>query len=176
MSPTYGEPQTIIAVVFVAVTVILAGVFTVVAMRSRTDVPLERVRDVAYGLRRWWLGLLVVLLGGVLAASFFLFPYSSDAQSALRVSVSSGQFFWSMSPSSVPAGSRVRFEVTSVDVNHGFGLYDPEGHLLGNVQAMPGYTNDMELQLDDPGTYLISCLEFCGSGHHEMTAEFEVGG
>lgn len=175
MSPTYGEPQTIVAAAFAAVALMLAGVFTVVALRSRTDVPLKRVREVAYGLRRWWLGLLVVLLGGVLVASFFLFPYSSGAQSSLRVSVSSGQFFWSMSPPSVPAGSRVRFEVTSVDVNHGFGLYDPEGRLLGSVQAMPGYTNHMELQLDDPGTYLISCLEFCGIGHHEMTAEFEVG-
>lgn len=165
-----------VAAAFAGVVLVLAGVFTVVALRSRTDVPLERVREVAYGLRRWWLGLLVVLLGGVLGVSFFLLPYSSDAQASLDVSVSAGQFFWSMSPPSVPAGSRVRFEVTSVDVNHGFGIYDPQGHLLGNVQAMPGYTNDMELQLDDPGTYLISCLEFCGIGHHEMTAEFEVSG
>ena len=48
--------------------------------------------------------------------------------------------------------------------------------VLGNVQAMPGYTNDLRLTLDEPGTYLISCLEFCGRDHHRMFREFEVTG
>ena len=41
----------------------------------------------------------------------------------------------------------MRFDVTSVDVNHGFGVYDPNGRLIGSVQAMPGYTNELELDL-----------------------------
>jgi cytochrome c oxidase subunit 2 len=64
--------------------------------------------------------------------------------------------------------------VTSADVNHGFGLYDPDGELLGSVQAMPGYTNHLDLRLDKPGQYLVACLEFCGLGHHEMASQFEV--
>ena len=43
------------------------------------------------------------------------------------MNVSGGQFYWSISPRQVPAGTKVRFDVTSVDVNHGFGIYDPDG-------------------------------------------------
>ena len=56
----------------------------------------------------------------------------------------------------------MRFDVTSIDVNHGFGLYDPDGHLIGSVQAMPGYHNQLDLTLDEPGVYRIRCLELCG--------------
>ena len=64
-----------------------------------------------------------------------------------------GQFFWSLVPGRVRAGTRVRFDVTSIDVNHGFGIYDPNGHLVGSVQAMPGYHNKLDLTLDRPGVY-----------------------
>jgi heme/copper-type cytochrome/quinol oxidase subunit 2 len=35
----------------------------------------------------------------------------------------------------------VEFQVTSADVNHGFGIYDRSGRLLAQTQAMPGITN-----------------------------------
>ncbi|MFN8163945.1 MAG: hypothetical protein U0R26_08985 [Solirubrobacterales bacterium] len=125
-------------------------------------------------MRRLWLAFLVVLLGGVVGWSLFLLPYSAGKGAKATVKVSGGQFYWSLSPLTVPAGSDVTFDVTSVDVNHGFGVYDPDGHLLGSVQAMPGYHNQLELDLSQPGTYLISCLEFCGFKHTDMTREFKV--
>lgn len=176
MTPSYGDPQIAIVIIFVVIAVTLAGVFAGIALRARADVPFERVRDVGYGLRRPWLVFLVLLFSGVVGASLFFLPYSRGADADVAVKVSGGQFFWSMNPPRAPAGSSVRFEVTSVDVNHGFGIYDPDGVLLGNVQAMPGYTNQLELTLDQPGSYFISCLEFCGRNHHEMNAEFEVTG
>ena len=39
---------------------------------------------------------------------------------------------------------------------------------------MPGFHNHLELTLDEPGTYLVSCLELCGVDHHKMSREFEV--
>ena len=74
----------------------------------------------------------------------------------------------------IPAGSLVEFRVTSKDVNHGFGVYSPEGVLLGQVQAMPGYVNRLLLRLDKPGTYRILCMEYCGLSHYIMQASFEV--
>jgi len=176
VSPSFGEPQTTIAIVFAGIAVALATVFAVVALRTRREVPLERVRQVAYRIRPAWLGFLIVLLAGAVGVSLFLLPYSRGAEATASVRVTGGQFYWSTSPKRVPAGSRVRFEVTSADVNHGFGIYDPNGRLLGNVQAMPGYTNDLELTLEEAGSYLISCLEFCGLKHHEMSREFRVTG
>ena len=173
-TPTYGDPQTAVLIVFIAIAVTLVGVFAAIALRARRDVPFERVREVAYRLRKGWLAFLVLLLGTMVGVSLFLLPYPSEAGSRASVTVIGGQFFWSMSPESVPAGTPIQFEVTSVDVNHGFGIYDPDGHLIGNVQAMPGYTNKLDLTLEKPGSYFISCLEFCGADHHLMNREFEV--
>lgn len=163
-----------VAIVFAAIALALVALFVVVALQSRKEIPLERVREAAYRIRPIWFGLLtVVLAGGVIASMFFL-PYSRGADVGAEVKVVGGQFYWSMSPAGVPAGTKVDFAVTSADVNHGFGIYDPDGQLLGSVQAMPGYTNHLDLRLDEPGSYLVSCMEFCGFGHHEMAAQFEV--
>jgi cytochrome c oxidase subunit 2 len=171
---SFGETQTAIALTFIGIALALVSVFLLVALRSRSEVEFERVREAGYRLRAPWLGVLIVLLGGAVAVSLFLLPYSAGVNANAEVKVQGGQFYWSMTPAQVEAGSKVRFAVTSVDVNHGFGIYSPDGELLGNVQAMPGFTNQMVLTLDQPGTYLVSCLEFCGVDHHKMTREFEV--
>lgn len=174
MRLSFGELQTAVLIVFAVIALALTLTFVVVARASRADIPADRVRDAAYRLRRGWMAFLVVLLGTALGISLFSLPYSKGAEAEAEVTVSGGQFFWALSPPTVPSGTRVRFDVTSVDVNHGFGIYSPGGELLGSVQAMPGYHNKLDLTLDEPGTYLISCLEFCGVKHHEMSREFEV--
>ena len=176
MVPSFGEAQAVILAVFVLIALALASVFVLIAMRANRPLAFDRVKETGYALRRFWIVFLVVLLSAGVFASLLLLPYQSSAEVTASVRVTGGQFFWSMAPEVVPAGSEVRFEVTSADVNHGFGIYHPDGYLMGSVQAMPGYTNNLELSLDDPGSYLISCLEFCGSGHHDMAREFRVEG
>lgn len=174
MTPSFGEPQVAVAIAFGVVAAVLASLFVFIALQARKEIPFERVREAAYRIRPVWLALLAtVLAAGVISSMFFL-PYTRGADVGAQINVIGGQFYWSMSPSSVPAGTEVDFAVTSADVNHGFGVYDPDGRLLGSVQAMPGYTNHLDLRLDEPGSYLIACLEFCGFGHHEMEARFEV--
>ncbi len=82
----------------------------------------------------------------------------------------------SLSPDELvlPARRVVEFNVTSRDVNHGFGIYTDKGELIGQVQAMPGYTNHLYMTFDKPGTYHVLCLEFCGVGHHAMMTTFKV--
>jgi len=102
-------------------------------------------------------------------------PFASGSDHGRAVvKVTGGQFFWSLVPNSVPAGTAIRFDITSIDVNHGFGLYDPHGHLIGSVQAMPGYHNRLDLTLRDAGVYRIRCLEFCGLSHSIMESSFRV--
>jgi cytochrome c oxidase subunit 2 len=111
----------------------------------------------------------------VVGISLFDLPYASGgAAGRTVVKVTGGQFFWSLQPGSVPAGTRVRFDVTAVDVNHGFGLYDPHGHLIGSVQAMPGYHNKLDLTLSEAGVYRIRCFEYCGLNHSTMQSSFRV--
>jgi cytochrome c oxidase subunit 2 len=45
---------------------------------------------------------------------------------------------------------------------------------VAQTQSMPGYTNVLRHTFDEPGTYKILCLEYCGLGHHEMSAEINV--
>jgi cytochrome c oxidase subunit 2 len=171
----FGGPQIAVLVLFAFIAAALVAVFVVVARMSRADVPLERVQQVGYRLRRGWLVFLAALGVGTIGVSLFFLPYSGgSATSREVVRVTGGQFYWSVSPNRVPARSEVRFEVGSLDVNHGFGLYSPDDKLLGNVQAMPGYTNKLDIRLSEPGTYRIACLEFCGARHHLMFAEFTV--
>jgi cytochrome c oxidase subunit 2 len=165
-----------VGIVFAALAACLAALFAVVALRTRVEVPFGRVQEVAYWIRRRWLAFLVALLVVVVGASLLSLPYASGSGAdRMRVSVTGGQFFWTIRPAEIPASTPVRFDVASVDVNHGFGIYDPEGRLVGSVQAMPDYVNSLDLTLDLPGRYQVRCLEFCGLAHHRMDGSFTVG-
>lgn len=174
LSPSFGEPQAIIVVVFAVLATSIAAVFALIAVRTRRDVAFEGVQRVGYRIRRPWLAFLLALGLVVVGVSLLSLPYSSGAEGRTVVRVTGGQFYWSISPRQVPAGTRVRFDVTAADVNHGFGIYAPDGALVGSVQAMPGFHNELDLTLDEPGTYFVGCLEFCGVGHHVMSRRLRV--
>lgn len=111
----------------------------------------------------------------VVGTSSLALPYASGSGAGRTVvHVTAGQFYWLLVPSSVPAGTAVRFEITSRDVNHGFGLYDPQGQLIAEAQAMPGYTNTLDMTFRNTGQYRVFCLEYCGVGHHLMQGLFSI--
>jgi cytochrome c oxidase subunit 2 len=171
----YGHPQVAIGIVYAVLAFVFAAAFVVIAVQAGSDVAEQRVHDVGYWIRQRWLALLVVVGVVVVGISLFDLPYASgSAAGRTVVQVTGGQFFWTLSPNQVPAGTKVRFDVTSIDVNHGFGLYDPHGHLIGSVQVMPDYHNKLDLTLDDPGVYQIRCLEYCGLTHSTMESTFTV--
>jgi cytochrome c oxidase subunit II len=171
----YGDPQIAIGAVFAVIALLLAASFLVIGVQAGSEVSVEWVYRVGYWLRKRWLAFLLVIGVFVVGVSLFDLPYATGTSAGrTMVKVTSGQFFWSLVPNRVPAGTRVRFDVTSIDVNHGFGLYDPHGHLIGSVQAMPGYHNELDLTLSEPGVYRIRCLELCGLNHATMENTFTV--
>ncbi|HEX7083802.1 MAG TPA: hypothetical protein VF186_06785 [Gaiellaceae bacterium] len=175
MSLHYGDPQIAIGAVFAVLAVLLAAAFVAIGLQAGTEVGAQRVHDVGYWLRKRWLALLLVIGVVVVGVSLFDLPYATGSGGARTVvKVTGGQFFWTLQPDRVAAGTPLRFDVTSVDVNHGFGLYDPHGHLIGSVQAMPGYHNQLDLTLHESGTYPIRCLELCGLNHSVMEGSFKV--
>jgi cytochrome c oxidase subunit 2 len=70
----------------------------------------------------------------------------------------------------VPAGSRVTFYVTSADVEHGFSI--PETGV--NTAVTPGWVSSVSHTFRTPGTFLLICNEYCGSGHQLMAAKVVV--
>jgi cytochrome c oxidase subunit 2 len=173
----YGDPQIAIGAAYAVLVALFAVAFIVIAWQAGTEVGFDRVHAVGYWLRNRWLAVLVVSGVLVLGISFFDLPYATGSGAGRTlVKVTSGQFFWSLQPDRVPVGARVRFDVTSVDVNHNFGLYSPRGHLVGEVQAMPGYHNKLDLTMREAGVYRIRCLEYCGLNHARMDGKFTVVG
>jgi cytochrome c oxidase subunit 2 len=169
----YGEPQVAIGIVFLVLVLLIAAVFAAVARRTVSDVPFERVQAVGYWVRKRWLGFLVALLVLVVGISLFDLPYASGGQRTV-VQVTGRQFLWIITPSQLPLNTPIRFDITSDDVNHAFAVYDPQGRMIGSVQAMPGYHNKLDLTFRAPGVYRVLCFEFCGLNHHVMQASFTV--
>jgi cytochrome c oxidase subunit 2 len=88
------------------------------------------------------------------------FQYPNDPAFKL----SDGTFLKAAEELHIPAGQKVKIELSSVDVIHSF--YIPK--LGGQKDAVPGRATEMWIQADRPGTYAGQCIEFCGTGHADM--------
>ncbi|HEU4763233.1 MAG TPA: hypothetical protein VFS28_01175 [Gemmatimonadales bacterium] len=157
----------------------------VVATR-RPAAAIEEVRPRIYRVRRGYFFALTTVLVVALVLTLQHTPYVSakTRPPAVTLSVNGMMWAWQIASSDtagraagravVPVGQPVMIEVGSYDVNHAFGIYRPDGTLLGQLQAMPGYRNRMEVVFPAPGIYHVACLEYCGLGHHQMFAELEA--
>ncbi len=128
-------------------------------------------------LRTW----LFLALGAVFVVGSWKtlrkYPIPSQRESSPSgqvVEVVGRMWSWQITPDTLQAGGTVEFRVTSADVNHGFAIYAPDGHIMIQTQAMPGYTNRLLYAFSEPGTYVVQCLEFCGLGHAPMKGTFQV--
>lgn len=159
----------------------LAAVFAWVALGA--NVALANYGPVigsAYRMRTWLFGLALIVLIAANYDTLGKLPYvssmsaSSSAAAVQPVEAVAEQWAWNIAPNAFRVGQTAEFHVTSKDVNHGFALYDPDLHIVAQVQAMPGYINVLRYTFTAPGTYQVMCLEYCGVAHHQMTAEIKV--
>jgi cytochrome c oxidase subunit 2 len=88
------------------------------------------------------------------------FQYPTDA----KFKLSDGTYLKGAEELHIPAGQKVKIELSAVDVIHAF--YVPK--LGGQKDAVPGRATEMWIQADRPGTYNGQCIEFCGTGHADM--------
>jgi cytochrome c oxidase subunit II len=129
----------------------------------------------AEGEKGWFIFAVIAL--GILALSTLAFiPYGDNAaaKGQQQVSVDGRQFAWVMNPSTIEAGTPVRFKVTASDVNHGFGVYNDDNILLFQIQAVPESVSHIVYTFKVPGRYQVVCLEFCGVNHHNMIGQLQV--
>lgn len=103
-----------------------------------------------------------------------MLPLPIEGQQVLRIEVTGHQWWWQVNyPQQsielrdelhIPAGQPVDLHLTSNDVIHSFWV----PRLGGKLDMLPGRTNVLRLQADQPGTYHGQCAEFCGTGHAHM--------
>ncbi|QPC85253.1 cytochrome c oxidase subunit II [Phototrophicus methaneseepsis] len=99
---------------------------------------------------------------------------ASASSDTLTIQVIGHQWWWevhypdqginSANEIHIPAGEPVIFRLTSDDVIHSFWI--PQ--LGGKLDLIPGQTNTIQLQADEPGIYRGQCAEFCGLQHANM--------
>ncbi|MCC6647432.1 MAG: c-type cytochrome [Polyangiaceae bacterium] len=189
-SPHLGEVQTVAVVLFVLLSLVVAGVFAAVARSTRLAVPTIDTKR-AYAVRRVFFFVAGTVMLVLLLATLRRTPYAAARAPDRVVYVVAKQFafFYSaepitsdaelarapkLDPLTFAAGSVVEFRVTSLDVNHAFGLYGPDGAVFAQTQAMPGYVNRLRVSLPKAGEYHVLCFEYCGTGHHLMQSSFTV--
>lgn len=70
----------------------------------------------------------------------------------------------------IPKGAKVTINVATKDVIHGFEIAGTNV----NMMVEPGYVSSYTQTFDKVGEYVILCNEYCGAGHHLMTAKVKV--
>lgn len=128
-----------------------------------------------------WLTAVALLFIAINVASIQYIPAVSTARAVAAnqdirdVRVKAESWSYELSEQEFEAGDTVRFTANSVDTVHGFAVYHPGGNVLFTMMLIPGVTpSSLVHTFDDPGTYKVRCLEYCGISHHEMNDEIIV--
>ena len=185
-------PQVWIFYLYLFLALVIFAVFAYVARTTRE--PREVDAQDVKRMRAAFTTLLVLVLASALGITLRSLPYDiGEGEMPERtIFVAGMQFAFAVSETpitsvdeleqqasvgemiEVTAGSLVEFRVSTLDVNHSMGLYDPTGTLVGQIQAMPGYINRLRMRFPSAGRHTILCLELCGNGHSRMRGVFDV--
>ncbi|MEN8157209.1 MAG: cytochrome C oxidase subunit II [Bacteroidota bacterium] len=74
----------------------------------------------------------------------------------------------------VEVGEIVEFDVTSLDLTYGFGLFRQDNSMLFQMQVVPGHRNDILWKFLKPGLYTIRSTEYSGPKGIAMIVENAV--
>ena len=162
-----------------------------VISNARSVESAETVATGLYRIRQRYFLVLTVVISFMLLLTLPALPYTNLASKEPEFIVPESARIWSWEIGPVqtnsknpqqarndtlilPLGKAIEFQVTAVDVNHGFGIYDETGQLIAQTQAMPGYVNKLVHTFAEPGTYHVLCMEYCGLAHHNMVTTMLV--
>lgn len=125
----------------------------------------------------------ILLFLGFLSAGTLIKIDVVPEDTDFTVKVGASQFTWTftypdgnrtINDLRLQEGSRVRVELTSLDVIHAFAV--PEFAI--KQDAVPGKTHTSWFDVPRAGAgtteFFIQCMEYCGVGHHDMRAKITV--
>jgi cytochrome c oxidase subunit II len=78
------------------------------------------------------------------------------------ITVANHQFTLPSEKLVIKVHEKVLFNVTSMDLTYGFGLFRQDNTMLFQMQVVPGHKNDILWQFGKPGTYTIRSTEYSG--------------
>jgi len=174
-----------ILVIIIIALLLLGGIFRRRAPLSETSYEQLAVHRDAGGLSWIYIGvgvsipvLIVCMVWTLVTTAAVIHPRVSPT---VTIDVTASQWWWGLrydnrDPARVfttaneihiPVGQPVRIELASADVIHSFWI--PK--LAGKMDVIPGQTNVMWLQADQPGIYRGQCAVFCGAEHARMALQ-----
>jgi len=169
---------------------LVLGVVVFIISTSHVVEDGHEAHDKVYHLRRYYFWGLIAVLFIALVITLPKMPYGAAKHKTDKVVTIVGfQWGWKMglgetneTPQDfkgqdnlvLPVNEPIKFLVTSQDVNHSFGVYDADGHIVCQTQAMPFYHNPLEYTFTKSGEYKVLCLEYCGLSHSRMIGKFQV--
>lgn len=174
---------------FIAGAVVVAVVLFLIFTSSKEEEKTVAKKKV-YKIRGRYFFVLSLAIIIVLLITLKLLPYERfQGEPDETVTVVAMQWMWKMdkgttdkSPAefmganeiTLPSNKKIRFVVTSSDVNHSFGIYNSDGVLVTQTQAMPQYNNTLEHVFPEKGEYHILCMEYCGVPHGLMVGKIHI--
>lgn len=182
--------QSYAAIISFIVGAIVVGIVIFLILTSNPEEDQPKASQRVYKVRKiYFIGLLIVA-ASALAFTLRALPYTASASSdpTHKVGIVAMQWAWIMGNGSLPEDISefqgtpqitlpprvpIEFQVTSRDVNHGFGIYNMKGEMLLQTQAMPGYVNRL-IHTFEEGEYTILCMEYCGLPHGIMVSTIHV--
>ena len=119
--------------------------------------------------KKWFLFVLIVLTGALIAFAPLPVHAAPPAQRTFRVDAS--QFAYSPAIIEVNPGDTVTIELVSTDVVHGLYL---DGYGV-SVTADPGQTARLTFTADKAGSFRFRCNVTCGALHPFMIGKLQMG-
>ncbi len=186
-----GATPKLALIIFSILVTAVVGVFLMIARSTRDPVPTINTQA-AYKVRKVFFLTAALILSGVLVMTLSRTPYPDNQQTPdalIYVAAQQFSFVYSTEPITstedlgrvkpiealeLDAGALVEFRVTSLDVTHDFAIYQDDGSVLAQAQAMPGYVNRLRVHFPEAGHFNVLCLEYCGAAHQVMRSEFVV--
>ncbi len=170
--------QQLAWVITIILVALLGLVFLIISKKAGGRMDYTPIMEKWYRIRKIWFFSLATVMVIATVLSLSKLPYDPQTTEAAakitEVDVKGYQYYWEMSQEEFTVGEPIQFNVTSMDVTHGFGIYNENYELLAQTQAMPEYTNKVYYTFEKPGTYQILCLEYCSVGHHLMVKKIVV--
>ena len=88
----------------------------------------------------------------------------------VEIDITAKKFQFTPSAITVRQGQKVKLNIRSLDVTHGFSL--PDYNILERI--VPGKPVTVEFVADKKGTFTFFCSVYCGSGHGAMKGQLII--
>ncbi len=155
---------------------------TVIYRKAYVDTSASTITDAKISkLRGGWLTLVIALflviniVGIQYIPAIYTAKAANSSVAAVDVAIEAQSWSYDMSVREFEVGKPVRFNAVSLDTVHGFAVYHPGGGVLFTMMLVPGVgESSLIYTFNEPGTYKVRCLEYCGAAHHEMSDEIIV--